>query len=71
VTPIKVQWPKCCMGEKRRKVALIEVLNSGYVPINGPKEIEFNKRFAEYTEVKDAICHRKWLPLTCNCLEKP
>jgi len=52
----KSPWPKWPVWGKEEEVALIEVLNSGVWSYNGPKEIEFNKLFAEYTGVKHAIC---------------
>ena len=52
----KSPWPKWPVWGKEEEVALIEVLNSGVWSYNGPKEMEFNKLFAEYTGVKHAIC---------------
>ena len=49
-------WPKWPVWGKEEEVALVEVLNSGIWSYNGPKEAEFNKRFAEYTGVPHAIC---------------
>lgn len=49
-------WPKWPVWGKEEEVALVEVLNSGIWSYNGPKEAEFNKRFAEYTGVRHAIC---------------
>ena len=49
-------WPKWPVWGKEEEVALIDVLNSGVWSYNGPKEMEFNKLFAEYTGVKHAIC---------------
>lgn len=49
-------WPKWPVWGKEEEVALVEVLNSGVWSYNGPKEAEFNKRFAEYTGVRHAIC---------------
>jgi len=52
----KNPWPKWPVWGKEEEVALIEVLNSGVWSYNGPKEMEFNKLFAEYTGVKHSIC---------------
>ncbi|MRI01185.1 aminotransferase class I/II-fold pyridoxal phosphate-dependent enzyme [Kriegella sp. EG-1] len=49
-------WPKWPVWGKEEELALIEVLNSGVWSYNGPKEIEFNKLFAEFTGTKYAIC---------------
>lgn len=49
-------WPKWPVWGKEEELALIEVLHSGIWSYNGPKEIEFNRLFAEYTGVKHAIC---------------
>ncbi|MCK0189605.1 DegT/DnrJ/EryC1/StrS family aminotransferase [Arenibacter sp. F20364] len=51
----KSPWPQWPVWGKEEEVALIEVLNSGVWSYNGPKEMEFNKLFAEYTGVKHAI----------------
>ncbi len=48
-------WPQWPVWDKKEEKALIEVLNSGVWSYNGPKEIEFNKDFAEFTGVKYAI----------------
>jgi L-glutamine:2-deoxy-scyllo-inosose/3-amino-2,3-dideoxy-scyllo-inosose aminotransferase len=42
-------WPKWPVWDKNEENALIETLNSGIWSYNGPKETEFNKRFAEYS----------------------
>ena len=52
----KNPWPKWPVWGKEEEVALIEVLNSGVWSYNGPKEMEFNKLFAEYTGTKHSIC---------------
>ncbi|WP_339705216.1 DegT/DnrJ/EryC1/StrS family aminotransferase [uncultured Kriegella sp.] len=49
-------WPKWPVWGKEEEVALIEVLNSGVWSYNGPKEMEFNQLFAEFTGTKYAIC---------------
>jgi len=49
-------WPKWPVWGKEEETALIEVLNSGVWSYNGPKELEFNRLFAEFTGVKHAIC---------------
>ena len=48
-------WPAWPVWDKKEESALLEVLNSGVWSYNGPKEVEFNKMFAEYTGVKYAI----------------
>ncbi len=48
-------WPQWPVWDKKEEKALIEVLNSGVWSYNGPKEIEFDKDFAEFTGVKYAI----------------
>ncbi|MBM1105132.1 DegT/DnrJ/EryC1/StrS family aminotransferase [Aurantibacter crassamenti] len=49
-------WPKWPVWGKEEETALIEVLNSGVWSYNGPKEVEFNKLFAEYTGTKYSLC---------------
>lgn len=49
-------WPKWPVWGKEEEVALIDVLNSGVWSYNGPKEMEFNQLFAEFTGTKYAIC---------------
>ncbi|MCL4112828.1 UNVERIFIED_CONTAM: hypothetical protein GTU68_005513 [Idotea baltica] len=49
-------WPKWPVWGKEEEQALIEVLNSGVWSYNGPKEVEFNKLFAEFTGTKYSIC---------------
>lgn len=48
-------WPKWPVWDEKEEKALLEVLNSGVWSYNGPKEMEFDKNFAEYTGVKYAI----------------
>jgi len=48
-------WPKWPVWDKNEEKALIETLNSGVWSYNGPKEVEFDRMFAEYTGVKYAI----------------
>jgi L-glutamine:2-deoxy-scyllo-inosose/3-amino-2,3-dideoxy-scyllo-inosose aminotransferase len=48
-------WPKWPVWDKNEEKALIETLNSGIWSYNGPKEIEFNKKFAEYSGAKYSL----------------
>ncbi len=48
-------WPKWPVWDEKEEKALLEVLNSGVWSYNGPKEMEFDKNFAEFTGVKYAI----------------
>lgn len=48
-------WPQWPVWDKKEETALLEVLNSGVWSYNGPKEMEFDKDFAEFTGVKYAI----------------
>ncbi|MCY1723167.1 DegT/DnrJ/EryC1/StrS family aminotransferase [Prolixibacteraceae bacterium Z1-6] len=48
-------WPQWPVWDEKEEKALLEVLNSGVWSYNGPKETEFNKKFAEFTGVKYAI----------------
>lgn len=48
-------WPKWPVWDEKEEKALLDVLNSGVWSYNGPKEMEFDKNFAEFTEVKYAI----------------
>jgi L-glutamine:2-deoxy-scyllo-inosose/3-amino-2,3-dideoxy-scyllo-inosose aminotransferase len=48
-------WPKWPVWDHNEEKALIETLNSGVWSYNGPKEVEFNRMFAEYTGVKYAV----------------
>ena len=53
VRNIKISpWPKWPVWDKNEEKALIETLNSGIWSYNGPKETEFNKRFADYSGAK-------------------
>jgi L-glutamine:2-deoxy-scyllo-inosose/3-amino-2,3-dideoxy-scyllo-inosose aminotransferase len=52
----KQPWPAWPVWDKKEETALLEVLNSGVWSYNGPKEVEFNKMFAEFTGVKHAVC---------------
>lgn len=49
-------WPQWPFWGKEEEKSLLEVLHSGVWSYNGPKEVEFNKRFAEYTGVRHSIC---------------
>ncbi|RIH64508.1 DegT/DnrJ/EryC1/StrS family aminotransferase [Mariniphaga sediminis] len=48
-------WPQWPVWDENEEKALLEVLHSGVWSYNGPKEAEFNKKFAEFTGVKYAI----------------
>lgn len=48
-------WPKWPVWDQNEEKALIETLNSGVWSYNGPKEVEFDRMFAEFTGVKYAI----------------
>ena len=48
-------WPAWPIWDKNEENALISVLNSGIWSYNGPKELEFNKLFAEFTGTKYAV----------------
>lgn len=48
-------WPKWPVWDKNEEKALLDVLHSGVWSYNGPKEVEFDKLFAEFTGVKYAI----------------
>jgi len=48
-------WPAWPVWDQKEEKALLEVLNSGVWSYNGPKEVEFNKRFAEFTGTRYAI----------------
>ncbi len=48
-------WPKWPVWDQKEERGLIEVLNSGVWSYNGPKEREFNKNFASFTDVKYAV----------------
>ncbi len=51
----KDPWPEWPVWDNKEEKALLEVLNSGVWSYNGPKEVEFNKAFAEFTGVKHVI----------------
>ena len=48
-------WPKWPVWDEREQKGLLEVLRSGVWSYNGPKELEFNKAFAEFIGAKHAI----------------
>ena len=48
----KNPWPAWPVWDRNEEKALIDTLHSGIWSYNGPKEIEFNKRFAEYSGAK-------------------
>ena len=48
-------WPKWPVWDEKEEKALLDVLNSGVWSYNGPKEMEFDKNFAEFTGVEYAI----------------
>lgn len=48
-------WPAWPVYDEKEEKGLLEVLHSNVWSYNGPKEVEFNKLFAEYTGVKHAI----------------
>lgn len=48
-------WPAWPVWNENEEKALLEVLNSGVWSYNGPKEVEFNRRFAEFTGTNYAI----------------
>ena len=48
-------WPAWPVWNKNEETALLEVLNSGVWSYNGPKEVQFNKMFAEYIGTKYAV----------------
>jgi len=48
-------WPKWPVWDEKEEKALLDVLNSGVWSYNGPKETEFNQKFAEYTGTKYAL----------------
>jgi len=56
VRDVKINpWPAWPVWDQKEEKALLEVLNSGVWSYNGPKEVEFNKRFAEFTGTRYAI----------------
>ncbi|MBK8946212.1 MAG: DegT/DnrJ/EryC1/StrS family aminotransferase [Ignavibacteriae bacterium] len=48
-------WPAWPVWDKNEEQSLLEVLHSGIWSYNGPKEIQFNKMFAEFTGTKYCI----------------
>jgi L-glutamine:2-deoxy-scyllo-inosose/3-amino-2,3-dideoxy-scyllo-inosose aminotransferase len=48
-------WPAWPVWDENEEKALLEVLNSGVWSYNGPKELEFNKLFAEFNGISHAI----------------
>ena len=51
----KNPWPQWPVWDEKEEKALLDVLHSGVWSYNGPKELEFDKNFAEFTGVKYAI----------------
>lgn len=51
----KNPWPPWPVWDENDEKALLEVLHSGVWSYNGPKEKEFNRKFAEFTGAKYAI----------------
>ncbi|MCB0732025.1 MAG: DegT/DnrJ/EryC1/StrS family aminotransferase [Ignavibacteriae bacterium] len=49
-------WPAWPIWDENEEKALLSVLQSGVWSYNGPKEIEFNKIFSEFTGTKFSIC---------------
>ncbi len=48
-------WPKWPVWDEKEEKGLLEVLRSGVWSYNGPKELEFNKAFAEFVGTEYAI----------------
>lgn len=48
-------WPKWPVWDENEEKSLLEVLRSGIWSYNGPKEVEFNKAFAEFIGTDYAI----------------
>ena len=48
-------WPAWPVWNEKEEKSLLEVLNSGVWSYNGPKEVEFNKRFAAFTGTSYAV----------------
>lgn len=48
-------WPKWPVWDENEEKTLLDVLHSGVWSYNGPKEVEFDKLFAEFAGVKYAI----------------
>ncbi len=49
-------WPKWPVWDENEERGLLEVLHSGVWSYNGPKEVEFNKNFAEFCGTKYSVC---------------
>lgn len=48
-------WPAWPVWDKNDEQGLLEVLHSGIWSYNGPKEVQFNKMFSEFTGTKHTI----------------
>ncbi len=48
-------WPKWPVWDENEERALLETLHSGIWSYNGPRELEFNRKFAEYTGARHVI----------------
>jgi L-glutamine:2-deoxy-scyllo-inosose/3-amino-2,3-dideoxy-scyllo-inosose aminotransferase len=48
-------WPKWPVWDENEEKSLIDVLHSGVWSYNGPKEVEFNKAFAEFIGTDYAV----------------
>ncbi|MHC4228766.1 MAG: DegT/DnrJ/EryC1/StrS family aminotransferase [Planctomycetota bacterium] len=48
-------WPKWPVWDEKEEKGLLEVLAGGVWSYNGPKELEFNKAFAEFTGAEYAL----------------
>ncbi len=48
-------WPRWPVWDEKEEKGLLEVLASGVWSYNGPKELEFNKAFAEFTGTEYAL----------------
>ena len=48
-------WPKWPVWDQQEEKALLSVLHSGLWSYNGPKELEFNRAFAEYIGSKYSL----------------
>ncbi|MHC4629009.1 MAG: DegT/DnrJ/EryC1/StrS family aminotransferase [Planctomycetota bacterium] len=48
-------WPKWPVWDENEEKGLLEVLRSGVWSYNGPKELQFNKAFAEFIGSKHAL----------------
>lgn len=51
----KDPWPAWPVWDEKEEKALLEVLHSGVWSYNGPRELEFNRLFAEYTGTRHAV----------------